>query len=89
VDGDVPAPLPPDGVLFVPAVLLGVPAVLVVLPLFPLPPAPSSGVFALEQPAAPEIRRNPTDAMLAYTLIMIASHCCDRFVHQVRRRPSP
>lgn len=65
-----PLELPPGGttlvvpeveVLFVPAVELE------------LPPAPSSGVLALEQPALPANTRNPTDAMLAYTLIMIAS----------------
>jgi hypothetical protein len=87
VDDDVPALLPP-ALLPVPALVLVVPEVLLGAPLL-LPPLPSSGVLALEQPAAPEIRRNPTDAIPAYTLIMIASHCCDHFVHRVRRRPSP
>jgi hypothetical protein len=71
--------------------LLVVPDVLLVLPVPLVPPSPSSGVLALEQPNAPEITRNPTDAMPAYALIMIASlfQLRDCFVHQVRRRPSP
>jgi hypothetical protein len=68
---DVPALLPPVELL--PETLLVVPDVLAVLPVLPVPPSPSSGVLALEQPNAPEIRRNPTDAIPAYTLIMIAS----------------
>jgi hypothetical protein len=63
-------PLPPEGTtVVVPAVLLVVPAVDDDEP--PLPS--SSGVVALEQPAVAPSTRNPTDAMLAYTLIMIAS----------------
>jgi hypothetical protein len=84
----VPALLPPE-LLLMPATMLAEPDVLVVPAVVPLPPSPSSGVFALEQPAAPEIRRNPTDAIPAYTLIMIASHCCGYFAYQFRRRPSP
>jgi hypothetical protein len=63
--------LPPIGItpepelLFVPAVELPVP-----------PSLSSSGVLALEQARPPAKTRNPTDAMLAYTLIMISSLVC-------------
>jgi hypothetical protein len=84
-EDDVPASLvvPPIGSTVEPPEVVPFPAVDELVP-----PPPSSGVSALEQPETAANTRNPTDAMPAYTLIMETSLFETR-VHEVRRRPSP